>query len=117
VEVVAAIPAEIRQDLMGDERFRVCDYEPGVGPMQVVMAEPGRGPLSASRCIVLKRTLRQRSADFARYVIAHELAHAHLRHGGRWPGEDPENAADALAAEWGFEKPRGEPRFWIQKQP
>jgi Zn-dependent peptidase ImmA (M78 family) len=39
------------------------------------------------------------------YVIAHELAHAHLRNGGRWEGDDPERAADALAAEWGFTRP------------
>jgi hypothetical protein len=40
-----------------------------------------------------------------RWVIAHELAHAHLRNGGRWLGDDPEHAADALAAGWGFPRP------------
>ena len=39
-----------------------------------------------------------------RYVIAHELAHAVLRNGGRWGSDDPEEAADALAAQWGFAK-------------
>ena len=59
----------------------------------------------SSRSVVLKRTLRRGPTDFVRYVIAHELAHAHLRNGGRYPGEDPEAAADALAAEWGFPRP------------
>jgi len=54
---------------------------------------------------VLKRTLRLRPQPFVRYVIAHELAHAHLRNRGRWEAEDPEHAADALAAEWGFPRP------------
>ena len=50
--------------------------------------------------LVLKRTLRQRPVKFVRWLIAHEVAHAHLRHAGRWPGEDPESAADGLAATW-----------------
>ena len=57
------------------------------------------------RSVVLKRTTKRRSVPFARWVIAHELAHAYLRHGGRFPNEDPEHAADSLAAEWGFPKP------------
>jgi hypothetical protein len=60
---------------------------------------------SGGRSVVLKRTLTRRPLPFVRYVIAHELAHAHLRNAGRFPGEDPEHAADALAAEWGFPKP------------
>ena len=55
--------------------------------------------------VVLKRTLCRRPIEFVRWVIAHELAHAHLRNGGRWAGDDPERAADALAAGWGFPKP------------
>jgi len=58
------------------------------------------------RSVVLKRTLRYRPEEFVRYVIAHELAHAHLRNGGRSPGEDPEVAADSLAEAWGFPRPR-----------
>ena len=54
---------------------------------------------------ILKRTLRSRPDGFIKWVIAHELAHAHLRNAGRWPGEDPERAADAVAAEWGFARP------------
>ena len=59
----------------------------------------------AGRSVVLKRTLRRRPEPFVRYVIAHEFAHAYLRNAGRWPGDDPEHAADALAAEWGFPRP------------
>lgn len=51
--------------------------------------------------VVLKRNLRDRSVSFVRCVIAHELAHAHLRNRGRFPGDDPELAADSLAAAWG----------------
>jgi predicted SprT family Zn-dependent metalloprotease len=55
--------------------------------------------------VVLKRTLLFRSVAFTRYIIAHELAHAHLRNRGRTDQEDPEFAADSLAADWGFPRP------------
>ena len=61
---------------------------------------------SPGRAVVLKRTLCSRHETFVRWVIAHELAHAHLRNAGRWPGDDPERAADALAQRWGFPKPK-----------
>jgi len=103
--VLAVIPGVVRDDLMSDHSFHLCDYEPGPG---VVMQIPMRLPEKnrASRSVVLKRTLRHRTEPFVRWLIAHEFAHAHLRHGGRFPGEDPESAADALAAEWGFPKPK-----------
>ena len=44
-------------------------------------------------------------SGFANKMIAHELAHAYLRHAGRHPDEDPEFAADSLAAAWGFPRP------------
>jgi hypothetical protein len=72
--------------------------------MHVPVASPRRN--RPARSVVLKRTLRHRPLAFVRWLIAHEVAHAHLRHGGRWPGEDPEHAADALAADWGFPRPR-----------
>lgn len=101
--VVTALPDEVRHDLMGDPRFGLCDYEPGTGrAFSVPMGLPGMG---GSRSVVLKRTLRHRPTAFVRWVIAHELAHAYLRNDGRHPEEDPEHAADALAAEWGFPKP------------
>jgi len=102
--VIEQLPGGVRDDLMNDPGFQMCDYEPGPGVvMRVPVGVPRRR--RASRSVVLKRTLRHRPEPFVRWLIAHELAHAHLRHGGRWPGEDPEFAADALAAEWGFPKP------------
>jgi hypothetical protein len=103
VEVLGALPSHVLEDLVGDSQFLLADYEviPGMG-YQVPVRAPSRSP---ARSVVLKRTLKQRPRDFACYVIAHELAHAHLRNAGRWPGEDPERAADALAAQWGFPRP------------
>ena len=101
--VLSALPAGVRSDLVEDPGFRVSDYEPGLGVMQVLVGLPGRR--APSRSVVLKRTLRRRPVAFVRWVIAHELAHAHLRNGGREPGEDPEFAADALASDWGFPPP------------
>jgi hypothetical protein len=102
-EVFAALPEHVRGDFMGDPTFLLCDYEPALTAAHIRVAAPGRG--GPSRSVVLKRTLRRRPVGFVRYVIAHELAHAHLRNGGRTPGEDPEFAADDLAADWGFPKP------------
>ncbi len=103
VEVLVSLPMPVRNAFLDDPCFTMCDYEPGVGVvMQVPLRSPGK---TGSRAVVLKRTLRHRPPEFVRWLIAHELAHAHLRHAGRWPGEDPEVAADALAAEWGFPKP------------
>ena len=104
-EVLASLPVDVRDDLMGDPAFVMCDYEPGPG---VVFHVPVRFPAprgGPGRAVVLKRTLRSRHDSFVRWVIAHELAHAHLRNAGRWPDEDPEHAADSLAAEWGFPRP------------
>ena len=101
--VMTLLPEHVREDIVSDQSFRICDYEPGRGMVLVPMGMPG--PRGASRSVVLKRTLRRRPADFVKYIIAHELAHAHLRNSGRWPGDDPEHAADALAAEWGFPRP------------
>ena len=103
VEVFVALPPPVRDDLVGDPRFRLYDYEPGAGAMTGPVAAPAPG--RPGRSVVLKRTLRRRPAPFVRWLIAHELAHAYLRHAGRFPGEDPEHAADALAAEWGFPRP------------
>lgn len=104
-EVFVTLPEPVRDDMMADERFRLVDYDPGPGGMRIAVGSPGRGARGGSRCVVLKRTLRLRATEFIRWVIAHELAHAHLRNDGRHPGEDPEHAADALAAEWGFPRP------------
>ena len=105
--VFGALPPAVRDDLVDDPAFVIYDYEPGPG---VVMHVPVRMPTGggAGRSVVLKRTMLRRPAAFVRWVIAHELAHAHLRNAGRWAGDDPEHAADALAAGWGFPRPRWE---------
>ncbi len=102
VEVMLAVPAEVRSDLMDDASFRLSDYEPRHG-MHVTVASPPAG--RPARSVSLKRTLGDKPPAFIRYVIAHELAHAFLRNAGRTPHEDPELAADALAAAWGFPRP------------
>jgi hypothetical protein len=102
--VIGNLPNEVRADLMDDPEFVVCDFDPGPHVMLEVpvrFSESGK----PGRSIVLKRTIKRRPVPFVRWVIAHELAHAYLRHGGRWPDDDPEHAADSLAAAWGFPKP------------
>lgn len=111
VAVFAALPHEVRNDLLDDERFTMAvhhvDREEG---LFFRMAAPGIGD-DGSRMIVWKSSLANNSLAFANYVIAHELAHAYLRNRGRTPDEDPEDAADALAAEWGYHKPESAKRF------
>ena len=68
------------------------------------MACPGPGG-SGSRSVVLKPRLAVCPEAFAHSVIAHELAHAYLHNGGWGEIDDPEAAADAMAASWGFSKP------------
>ena len=102
--VLTTLPAAVQSDLVDDPAFHMSDYEPVPGRAFHVRVGVPRAR-SASRSVVLKRTLRHRPPEFVRWVIAHELAHAHLRNAGRFPGEDPERAADALAAEWGHPKP------------
>ena len=102
--VLQNLPDEVRADLMDDPRFVICDFDPGP---QVVLEVPVRfSGGNPGRSIVLKRTIKRRPIPFVRWLIAHELAHAYLRHQGRWPHEDPEHAADSLAAAWGFPNPR-----------
>jgi hypothetical protein len=102
--VLALMPEPVRADLLGDPAFLLSDYEPIAGLAQPVLVRmTAKG--GAGRSVVLKRTLRRRPEPFVRYIIAHEFAHAYLRNAGRWPGDDPEQAADALAAEWGFPRP------------
>jgi len=55
--------------------------------------------------VVLKPRLSMCEEAFAHYVIAHEFAHAYLRNGPWGNIFDPEDAADALAASWGFPRP------------
>jgi hypothetical protein len=103
--VIERLPAPVREDFLTDPSFAMCDYEPGPGVVVHVPVGSPRGRRRPGRSVVLKRTLRHRPAAFIRYVIAHELAHAHLHNAGRFPGDDPEHAADALAESWGFPRP------------
>src|SRR6476469_1050932 len=102
--VMIAMPAMVLEDLLDDPGFSLCDYDRHAGRVfHVPLGLPNRG--RPGRAVVLKRTVLRRPLPFVRWVIAHELAHAHLRNAGRFPGDDPEHAADALAAEWGFPRP------------
>jgi hypothetical protein len=104
VTVLQALPPEVQRDFLDDPRFRITKLSMEANSGGTLLALPtadGRG----SRCVVLKQRLAECSEAFGLYVIAHELAHAYL-HNGSW-GEfaDPEEAADALAASWGFRRP------------
>jgi Zn-dependent peptidase ImmA (M78 family) len=100
-EVLQALPGDIQRDLLEDPSFRIVleDYTPGVGWRMFMEAPTVARPIS--RCVVLRRRLETAPAEFVRYVVAHELAHAFLRNGGWGEIADPEEAADALAASWG----------------
>ena len=101
--VLAALPFEVQRDFTEDPRFcirpltRKSSYE-------TLLALPAPD-VSGSRFVVLKKRLAICSLAFGLYVIAHELAHAYLRNGPWQQFADPEEAADALAASWGFDKP------------
>lgn len=102
--VLDSLPQAVREDLMTDAGFRICDMQPQPWGGYQVPVGPLTGDAS-SRAVVLKQSALNRSTTFVRWLIAHELAHAHLRNEGRAEHEDPENAADALALEWGFPRP------------
>jgi hypothetical protein len=103
--VLNLLPGPVQRDFLDDPRFRVTleNFVPGKG-WTLWMATPG--PQGAgSRCVVLRPRLANCSEAFAFYVIAHEFAHAFLRNGGWGEITDVEEAADALAASWGFRRP------------
>ena len=107
--VLSSLPDPVQRDFLEDPRFRVAmeNHVPGKG-WTIWMASPG--PVgSGSRCVVLRPRLADRSEEFACYVIAHEFAHAYLRNGGWGDITDAEEAADALAASWGFARPSNGP--------
>ena len=104
IAVMRQLPTAILADFLNDPGFRLAldDLVPGQGrTVWLACPTPGNG----SRCVVLKPRLADCEQDFAHYIIAHELAHAHLRNRGWQDIEDPERAADALAAHWGFRRP------------
>jgi hypothetical protein len=105
LSVLQALPGDVQRDFVEDPRFgtAIDNYEPGKG-WTLLMPTPG--PLGeGSRRVVLKPKLEAASESFAKYIIAHEFAHAFLRNGGWGEITDVEEAADALAASWGFHKP------------
>lgn len=107
IHVLTMMPREIVAGLLHDACFTIAidNHVPGRGGT-VWMACPGDVPWKGSRSVVLKKRLVESAAAFAHYVIAHELAHAHLWNGAWGDITDPEDAADALAASWGFSRPR-----------
>lgn len=104
VTVMERLPHAILREFLDDPSFRIAldDLVPGKG-RTVWMACPTSA--NGSRCVILKPLLADCPEDFAHYVIAHELAHAHLRNGAWEAIEDAELAADALATHWGFIRP------------
>jgi hypothetical protein len=105
LHVLKRLPVTVQRDFVDDSRFRIAmeNFVPGRG-WTLWMAAPG--PIGAgSRCVVLRPRLATSSEAFAYYVIAHEFAHAHLWNGGWGEITDVEEAADALAASWGFRRP------------
>ncbi len=103
--VLNALPTAVQQDFVTDAGFTVSldNYVSGEGS-SVFMAAPGVAGIS-SRSVVLRPRLSECEEAFAHYVIAHEFAHAYLRNGPWGNMLDPEHAADALAASWGFPRP------------
>ena len=102
--VLEHLPENVREDLLGDPRFQVVleNDQAGAG-WSFFMPLPdvcGNG----SRCVVLRSKLTDAPEPFALYVIAHEFAHAFLRNGGWGEISDREEAADSLAASWGFSR-------------
>lgn len=103
--VLCSLPEEVQADFGDDPSFQITleDYSPEHG-WKLFMACPSATNV-VSRCVVLRRRLEHAVEDFAHYVIAHEFAHAYLRNGGWGEITDIEEAADALAASWGFPRP------------
>src|SRR3989304_7232383 len=99
LHVFSALPEGAQKELMQDPGFSIGIYDTGRSGgarLLIPCPQPARG----SRLVTLETSLSARSRAFAHYVIAHEFAHALLWNRGRHPGEDPEIAADSVAAEW-----------------
>ncbi len=105
LSVLQALPGGVQRDFVDDPRFgtAIDNYELGKG-WTLFMPTPGP-PGEGSRRVVLRPKLEVAPEPLAKYIIAHEFAHAFLRNGGWGEITDIEEAADALAASWGFHKP------------
>jgi hypothetical protein len=104
--VFDALPHDVLRDLLDDPSFGLHEEDFVVGRgSRVWMAAPTSAS-RGSRSVVLRRRLVDCEEAFAHYIIAHELAHAYLWNGGWGDIADKEHAADALAASWGFVRPR-----------
>jgi hypothetical protein len=102
--VFSTLPEDVQKEFMQDPGFSIGTYDTGrSGGVRLLLRCPQVA--QGSRLVALERSLAVRSRAFAHYVIAHELAHALLWNRGRHAGEDPEVAADSLAAAWGFPRP------------
>ena len=106
VHVLTTMSQEVVAGLLNDPCFQIAIDNHVIGRGGIVwMACPSDIPWKGSRSVVLRRRLADSVEAFAHYVIAHELAHAALWNGGWGKITDPEEAADALAASWGFPRP------------
>jgi hypothetical protein len=120
-EVLEALPKEVIDDFLAEPQLYIHTLEKRstihslssrsrqsdtrtATPSQTFLRLPGKDGRT-SRCVTLKRRLETASLPFCLYVIAHELAHAHLNNGCWGDISDREEAADALAAAWGYTKP------------
>lgn len=105
LHVLKSLPKEVQRDFVDDPRFRVTveQYVEGRG-WTVFMNVPGAVG-SGSRSVVLRPKLATATEEYAHWVIAHEFAHAFLRHGDGGDTTYLERDADATAAAWGFPRP------------
>jgi hypothetical protein len=114
--VFSTLPEDVQKEFMQDPGFSIGTYDTGQsGGVRLLLRCPQVA--QGSRLVALERSLAVRSRAFAHYVIAHEFAHALLWNRGRHPGEDPEVAADSLAAAWGFPRPATLPLLIPLTQP
>jgi len=104
-KVLSALPREVQEDFLNDPRFRISKLGRKTRFEDATLLALPAADGSGSRCVVLKTRLAECSEPFGLYVIAHELAHAYLHNGSWGHYEDREEAADALAAAWGFPRP------------